>query len=178
MNLTKEQKEKLKIGAIIVLGVVAFFAITYLVSEHTGDRSKDKEIVETSDNPLLEQGEVLSEEEQSELVATSMTDLRSLLDNNEKRLVMLGTETCYWCIQQKPILKSISYKYNIEIGYLDLNLLSSEEDSELRSLHESLQAFGTPTFIVVDQGHVVDVEVGGMTSSQITQLLQQYGMID
>ncbi len=177
MNLTKEQKEKLKTGAIVILGILAFFAITYVVSENTGDRSKDKEAIETK-NPLLEQGEVLDEEKQKELVATSMTDLKNLLENQEKRLVMLGTETCYWCIQQKPILKSVAYQYDIEIGYMDLTLLTNEEDAELRSLHESLQAFGTPTFIVVDQGNVADVEVGGMTSSQITELLRQFEMID
>ncbi|MDE5587121.1 MAG: hypothetical protein K2I72_01965, partial [Bacilli bacterium] len=110
MNLTKDQKEKLKTGAIVVLGIVVFLGIIYFVSEHTGDRSKDKAAVNT--NPLLEQGEVLKEEEQKDLVATSMTDLRGLLENQETRLVMLGTETCYWCIQQKPILKSVAYKYN------------------------------------------------------------------
>ena len=61
---------------------------------------------------------------------------------------------------------------------MDLNLLTSDEDSELRSLHEGLQAFGTPTFIVVDQGKVIDVLVGGRTTKEVTSLLKQYQIID
>lgn len=180
MNLTKEQTEKIKTGVIIVLGILVFFGATYFVSENIGDRSNDKTAVEQQEdgNPLLEEGEVLNEEEQSDLTSVTMDDLKGMLENGDKKLVMLGTESCYWCIQQKPILKSLVYRYNIEIGYMDLNLLTSEEDSELRSLHESLQAFGTPTFIVVDQGEVVKVSVGGMTTSEVTYLLKQYQIID
>ncbi len=179
MNLTKEQIEKIKTGVIIVLGILVFFGATYFISENVGDRSKDKEVVEKEEgNPLLEEGEVLKEEEQSDLTTVTMSDLRGFLENGDKKLVMLGTEGCYWCIQQKPILRSLVYKYNIEIGYLDLDLLTSDEDQELRSLHESLQAFGTPTFIIVDQGSVVEVSVGGMTTSEVTNLLKKYQIID
>jgi len=180
MKLTKEQIKKIKTGLIIVLGLLVFFGATYFVSENIGDRSKDKTKVEQKENtnPLLEEGEVLREEEQSELTAVTMNDLRGILESGDKKLVMLGTEECYWCIQQKPILKSIVYKYNVQIGYMDLSLLTSDEDAELRSLHESLQAFGTPTFIVVDQGKVVEVSVGGMTTSEVIGLLKQYEIID
>jgi len=179
MNLQKEQIEKIKTGLIIVLSVLVFFGATYFISENVGDRSKDKEVVKQKNgNPLLEEGEVLNEKEQSDLTAVTMSDLKGILENGDKKLIMLGTEDCYWCIQQKPILKSLVYKYSVEIGYMDLNLLTSDEDTELRGLHESLQAFGTPTFIVADQGSVVDVSVGGMTTTELTSLLKQYQMID
>ena len=180
MELTKEQMEKVKTWVIIILGVLVFFGVTYFVSENIGDRSKDKEPIKQQANQttLLEEGEVLNEDEQSELTAVTMTDLKNILENGEKKIIMLGTETCHWCIEEKPILKALVYKYHVEIGYMDLNLLTSDEDSELRSLHEGLQAFGTPTFIVVDQGKVIDVLVGGRTTKEVTSLLKQYQIID
>ena len=58
MKFTKEQIEKVKTWAIIVLGVLVFFGITYFVSENIGDRSKDKEPIKQQANQttLLEEG--------------------------------------------------------------------------------------------------------------------------
>ena len=181
MKLTKEQVEKIKTISIVILGILVFFGLIYFISEHTGDRSMDKQAVlnqEETDNPLLEDGEVIDENELGELTSIDMESLKNALENKEKKLVMLGTESCYWCVQQKPILRSIVYQNEIEIDYMDLNNLSSVEYSELTTLHEDLQAFGTPTFIVLSDGVVSEVSVGGQTSSQIRALLQKYEMID
>ena len=102
MELTKEQMEKVKTWVIIILGVLVFFGVTYFVSENIGDRSKDKEPIKQQANQttLLEEGEVLNEDEQSELTAVTMTDLKNILENGEKKIIMLGTETCHWCIEE------------------------------------------------------------------------------
>ncbi len=182
MNLTQEKKEQIKTITIIILAVLVFFGATYIISENTGDRSKDKNVVnkqpEQAANPLLEEGEVLKEEEQKELTPVSMEDIRNALKNKEKKVVMLGTETCSWCIYQKPILKSLAYRYEIEIGYLNLASLSSEEGNELASLHEELEQFGTPTFLVIKDGAVDKVLIGGMTTREIEEILKNYEFID
>lgn len=182
MNLTQEKKEQIKTITIIVLAVLVFFGVTYMISENTGDRSKDKMMVEKTPsptgNPLLEEGEVLKEEEQKELTSVSMEDVRNALKNNEKKAIMLGTDTCSWCIYQKPILKALAYRYDIEIGYLNLALLTSEENTELSSLHESLERFGTPTFIIIKDGVVDQVLIGGMTTRELEEILKQYEFID
>lgn len=185
MNITKEQMDKIKLGGIVVICVLVFLGVIYIASEYTGDRSMDKSLSnigqsqagQGEENPLLQEGEVLREEEQKELISMSMEDLRNTLNNKEKKFVMLGTETCHWCVYQKPILKAIAYQYDIELYYMDLNQLSGDEYSELTTLHESLEKFGTPTFIIVQDGKVVEVSIGGMTTTEASQLLARYEFV-
>lgn len=180
--MTKENIEKAKTGIIIFLVVVVFFGAIYIVSENTGNRTNDKNPTTTSQgeekNPLLAEDEVISENEMADLHSISMNDLKSMLENNEKKVVMLGTETCHWCVNQKPILQHVVYKYGVEINYLDLNTITEDEYNELSTLHDDLQNFGTPTFIIVDHGEITTVSEGAMPTDTIVQFLKDHGIME
>lgn len=183
MDNTK--KENIKTALIVILGVIVFFGFTYVISENTGDRTNDKSSnsstqQETSTgNPLLSEGEELPEGEQKDLVSLSISELKKSIDNKEKKFVMLGTESCYWCIQQKPILQYLSYKYNIDIHYIEVGSLSEDDSNTLTSLHEDLAGgFGTPTFLIVEDGKVASTMSGALGTSDMTDVLKQNKFIE
>lgn len=177
--MKSEQREKIMTGVIIVLGILVFLGVVYVISEHTGDRSNDKTTsVQEEGNPLLVDGEVLKEEEQKELRTMTMEDLENALSNNEKRIVMLGSESCYWCLQQKPILMSVAYQYDMDIDYLNVQTLTADNYSRLAELDSQLASFGTPTFIIVNEGKVVEVSVGATGTNGVIELLKNHNFID
>lgn len=183
-KLSNKQIENLKTGIIVVLGIIVFIGAIYIASENSGDRSKDKTQTSTQEettvdeNPLLEEGEEITEEEKGELTSITYEDLKNALSNNEKKFIMLGTEWCGWCSYQKPILQHLVYKYNIEIDYLNLENLSEDDQTDLANLHESLASFGTPTFIIIENGEVSVVETGARGISSMVELLQTNGFIN
>ena len=126
---------------------------------------------------LFRDDEVILESEMSDLRSIGMSDLKGMLENNEKKVVMLGTDDCYWCVNQKPILQHIVFKYGVEINYLNLNAMTEEEYNELTILHDDLQRFGTPTFIIVDGGNITTVSEGGMPTDSMVQFLKDNGII-
>ena len=183
-KLTKNNKENIKTGVIIVMGIIILIGAIFFVSENTGNRSGDKDpnkatsTEQVSDNPLLEEGEELKEEEQSELTSYKYDDLKNDLNKKEKKIVFLGSEYCGWCIYQKPILKALVYKYNIEINYLNVAEMTSEQGEKLESLHENLEGFGTPTFLIVENGKVSTVYEGARGTSGMTEILKNHSFIN
>lgn len=183
---TKMKKETIKIVVAIVLGILVVVGI-FFISENVGDRSNDKAPTTSNEsyandgtNPLLDEGEVLNEEEQKELVSMSLDELKSAIDNNEKKFVMVGREGCGWCQYQKPLLKSVSYKYNLDIYYFNTDDLTTDDAwQEFRSLHDDLTSFGTPAFLIVNDGKIEKVDkTGARGTDAIVQLLQENGFVD
>lgn len=184
--MTKVNQDKAKNIALVVLGVIVFLFAGYFVSENTGDRSNDKapvananmETSGSSTNPLLAEGEVLPEEEAREIPSITYSEMKEAMENNEKRIIFLGASTCSWCNYQRPILEYVLYQYpDVNVYYLDVNTLTNEEYNDLTSLHESLAGFGTPTFIVFENGKVTSVDEGARGTSGIISMLTGYGFI-
>ncbi len=190
--MTEKKKETLKTVAVIVLGILVVVGIFFL-SENVGDRSKDKNTnystsgsgsgsggSANSENPLLVEGEELNEEEQKELVSISLEELKDAIHNQEKKFVMIGREGCGWCQYQKPILKSIAYKYDIDIYYFNTdNLTTSDAWNEFSSLHPDLQSFGTPAFAIVNNGAIEKVDKNGARGTDaILSLLKENGFVE
>lgn len=184
--MTKVNQDKAKNIALVVLGVIVFLFAGYFVSENTGDRSNDKapvantnmETSGSSTNPLLAEGEVLPEEEAREIPSITYSEMKEAMENNEKRIIFLGSATCGWCNYQRPILEYVLYQYpDVNVYYLDVNTLTNDEYSDLSSLHDSLAGFGTPTFVVFENGEVTSVDEGARGTSGIISMLTGYGFI-
>ncbi|MDD6224338.1 MAG: thioredoxin family protein [bacterium] len=181
---TQTEIEKIKTGAIIVLGIIVIFGLVYILSENTGDRSNDKAQLssaetsnEKSTNPLLEEGEEIKDEERSSLTSITYSELKKAVDNKEKKFVFLGSEQCGWCIYQKPILEHLVYEYDVEIYYLNVGNMTSDDYSGLASLHDDLARFGTPTFIVIENGKVTTVDSGARGTNGMLSLLSSNDFI-
>lgn len=184
-KLTKKQIENLKTGVIIVFGIIIVIGIIFIISNNTGNNSyscicdNDSQAESSDDvNPLLEEGEEIKEEDMGELTDISYTDLETMIKNHDKKIVMLGTEYCGWCLYQKPVLRKIVKDYDVEINYLNLGNLSSEESSKLSNLHEDLASFGTPTFIVLEEGEVTVVDSGARGTSAMIEFLKTNGFMN
>lgn len=188
-KITKKQIENAKTGVIIVFGIIIVIGLIFIVSNNTGNNtyasdnnggssSSSKNESTNNDNPLLAEGEEIKEEDMGKLTDIAYSDLESMIKNNSKEIVMLGTEHCSWCLYQKPILRKIVKDYDVKINYLDLENMNEEENSKLSKLHEDLASFGTPTFIVLENGKVTVVSSGARGTSEMVEFLKNNGFIN
>ena len=176
------------IGLLVVLGLVVLF----FVSENVGDRSmdKDKSNVNTSmstdgeteeseeENPLINDGESWTEEEEAELEEISFSEFKKVLKKKTLTIIMFGSDGCYWCVNQKPVLKHAMYlNPEVNVKLIDVSKMTSDDSEYLGELHESLASFGTPTFIAVKNGKVTSVETGGRDLKGVEEMFKNMGAI-
>ena len=174
------------IGVLVVLGLVGLF----FVSENVGDRSNDKDKSNISDtntnsssesdeeNPLINEGESWTEEEEAELEEISFSEFKKVLKNKELTIIMFGSDSCYWCVNQKPVLKHAMYlNPEVNVKLIDVSKMTSSDNEYLADLHDSLASFGTPTFIAVKNGKVTSVETGGRDLKGVQEMFKNMGAI-
>ena len=187
-KITKKQIEKLKTGVIIVFGIVIVIGLIFIVSNNTGDNkyqgdssssssSSTNQSSSEGENPLLEEGEVINDSDMGELTDISYSDLETMISKKERQIVFLGSEYCGWCVYQKPILRKIVKDYNVQINYLNLGNVSEEDANKLYGLHDDLASFGTPCFIVLENGKVTVVDQGARGTNAMVEFLKTNGFI-
>ena len=102
-----------------------------------------------------------------------------LLKSSTKQIIGIGKTTCIYSKMSKPVLNRIIKQYGITINYLNLDSLKEEQ---LNSLYNSLEFFtteewGTPTFLIVENGKLVDYISGLQTDSKFVSIFKEYGLI-
>ena len=183
-KFVKEHKELVQ-SCVAILGIVIVIVIAFIASDHIGDRSLDKNLPSTStgkteekeENPLLEDGQVLNEEEMKEIEEITYEDFQAYLKKKSTTVVMLGYDECYWCKLQKPILQNVMYEKEVDVKYLNVHKLTNEQLSEIIALHDDLKELGTPTFISVKSKKVQQVSPNAKTKTELIKMLADMKVI-
>ncbi|HOP65637.1 MAG TPA: thioredoxin family protein [Bacilli bacterium] len=83
-----------------------------------------------------------------------------LLKNDNFTFLYIGSPTCGNCVIVKPYLKELKEKYSIDIYYLNISNLSSNQINKIEALDDNLSNFGTPAFIFVKDKKVIGSHIG------------------
>lgn len=173
-------KEKIiKISVIILIIVGLFF-----LSEISGDRSKDKSntnntSVNLSDNPLVSEGDSWTTAETKKVDEITFAEFKEAMKKDEVTIVMLATDSCYWCVNQKPVLEHVLYKYdNVVVKYIDASSLTNDDTEFLATLDEQLEQIGTPTFIAVKNGKAIYVKASAMDENGLVSMFKELGLVE
>ena len=97
----------------------------------------------------------------------------------ENKVLVLGQTTCGYCIKAKPILNKIADDYGIEINYINVNTLTSEESGKLSKYISYLgeNEWGTPLTLIVNNGKVIDLANGLLDEEGYVKLFRDNGII-
>lgn len=71
------------------------------------------------------------------------------IENKDSFVLLLSQTTCSHCIDFKPKLAKVAKEYEVEIYYIETNLLDSDEHTKLNSYFNFK---GTPTTVFVIDG--------------------------
>ena len=101
------------------------------------------------------------------------------IEKKESFVLLLSQTTCTHCMDFKPKLKSVADKYKVTIYYLETNLLSEDEENELKHKYFSFE--GTPTTVFVINGEEKTAATridGDVSTEKIISKLKSNGFID
>ena len=106
------------------------------------------------------------------------TELIKKIENKETFIFVISQTTCSHCASYKPKLEKVANKHNIDIYYIDVDLLTSDE----RGILDSYVSYdGTPATIFLKNGVETSAATrinGDASIEKIEKKLKSNGFID
>ena len=97
-------------------------------------------------------------------------------ESETKKVIYYGSSTCSYCELQTPIMKQIKKDYKIDYFYIDAKKLETKDNKYI--LDELDIKGSTPTIAIVQDGEVIDTNVGYMDGSKTVEFLKNNGILD
>ena len=105
-------------------------------------------------------------------------DLIKKIENDETFIFVISQTTCTHCATYKPKLEQAANDYKLEIYYIDVDLLSDEENTKLKSY---VSYEGTPVTIFLKDGEETSAITrinGDASREKIDRKLKSNGFVD
>ena len=124
------------------------------------------------------------ENETSPINYLTFESYKETIKSNTPEAIVIGQESCGYCMMVKPVLLSIADKYNVKINYLNMTELNNLENSDevLTEFNTSLtylseEEWGTPLMLVVKDNEVVGHYNGYGSEDSYVKFLKEQGII-
>lgn len=101
------------------------------------------------------------------------------MDQKDSFVLCISQTTCSHCQSYKPKLEKVANKYQVNIYYIDVDLLTDENKKAL-SKYVSISG-GTPSTVFIKEGTektAANRINGDVSTAKIIKKLQQHGFID
>lgn len=108
----------------------------------------------------------------------SVDEIMEKIENKEDVLLLISQTTCTHCISYKPKLEEVANEHKVEIYYIDVDLLSEEESTELKS---KVNYSSTPVTVFLKNGEETTAANrinGDASKDKILKKLKNNGFID
>lgn len=171
-------KIKIALYILVILFAVNLGYNIITTTSNSGNNASIKDDEEEEVNPLLESGQVLNEDEMVESIPEiTYAEYKEAKNGDKVTVVMIGYDDCYWCQQQKEIIRDFLYDTEVNLKYLNIKKMTNEELEELESSHESLEGFGTPTFVAVKKDVMIVDTSGGRGTTALKTMFESMGAL-
>ena len=115
----------------------------------------------------------------SNLIEINYNELKEKIDNNEDFVLCISRTTCSHCLDYKPKLKKVGYKYKIDIYYIDVDLLN---DDDLKMFKDTVSFDGsTPITVFFKNGEEKTTATrieGDVSEEKLINKLKTNGFIE
>ena len=108
----------------------------------------------------------------------SFREVKDMFDNKEDFVLCITQTTCSHCATFKPKLEKLANEYDIEIYYMEADLLSKEEQEELPKY---VNYRGTPVTVFIKNGEEKTVATrisGDISYEKAVEKFKDNGFID
>ena len=105
-------------------------------------------------------------------------ELVKKIENKEDLIVLISQTTCGHCASYKPKLRDMANKHKINIYYIDVDLLSEDDDKELKKY---ISFSSTPATVFLKNGEEKSAATrinGDASREKIEKKLKSNGFID
>lgn len=143
-----------------IAAIIVFFLgfIVYIRSTDTGEPENpaDSVTIEESVNKV------------------TVDEVRENIDKKDKYVFILGDDNCHGCIMLKNNLKKLVAEEDVQLDYIDLQVVPQADVEQLLAdlEYDISQGLSTPTTFIIENGEMVDTVVGAVA---VEDLLDMYG---
>lgn len=153
----------------------------YVVDTNIGYLDGNDMVEFLKKNKVLDEDAVYTPEQY--LTFIDYEEYENIVKSSDNKIVVIGQTTCSHCISTKPVLSHIAGKYNIEINYLNLTDMSSDEQTKLTDSlkeigYENADNLGTPLTIIVKDNKLVNSIEGENPTSYFVREFKKSGIIE
>ena len=165
--MRKKQKIILYVLFIIVIGFASYSISFYIKNTST----KVSMIKCDNDNP--------KSNHETTLNIINCNEYNNIINSKKNKLVLYARPTCEYCNKFIPIIEEIVNEYNIEVNYLDIDTLSTEESSQFYKSSDLLNTnkFGTPMLAIIKNGKIKYYSVGYISKNEVLEWLKVTNII-
>ena len=164
--------------------VISIIIISFvLIMVFNKDENKEKKSIISEDSEVIMENAQMESDAAKKKKSKELTeiDVSTYLDyynGEDQKLVLVARPTCHYCQIAEPILQNLSYKYKIDIYYLNTDNFSEEDSTKFEESDEALKdGLGTPTLLVVGNSTIID-QINGLTDTyHYTKFFKKNGYI-
>lgn len=117
------------------------------------------------------------EEKLKEYTSINVDQYLRYYKEDKDRIIIVGNAGCQYCKAAAPILKSIMYKYDLDIYYVSTDDFTEETEEEFMSSNELLNSFATPFLFVVSNNQIKDSLEGLREEKEYIEFFKNNGFI-
>lgn len=153
---------------LVILGIVLaviLIIICSIVGTDSNNTKTDKvmEDGQTIVTNAQKESEAVKDEEKKEFTQINVDKYLEYYAGEENKIILVARPTCHYCQIAEPILQNISFKYNIEINYLNTDEFSDDDQTKFINSDDTFKdGFGTPFLLIVSNNKIVS-SVNGLT---------------
>ncbi len=171
------KKENIKTIIIVVLALVIVIGGSFVASVLGVNSVNDYSNQAYSDTSEIEE-EVIPEAEQSELTMIDIDQYLALKKGSEVSIIYVARPTCGFCQKEEPIVKNLTYLYQLQFNYLNTDALDEEGFEKLENSDDVFSSrWGTPMILLVQNDQVIDSARGYHTKSELIEFFTTHGLI-
>ena len=89
---------------------------------------------------------------------------------DELNIIVIGQSTCSYCVQAKIVLNELVERKGVEINYLNISYLNSDETNSLDYFKDG---FGTPVMLITKNGNLIDTYEGYVPLESYIDFLEE-----
>lgn len=162
----EEQLKKLQVCVYIIIVLLLVNTIALFASlKDPSETTSEDETGETYDYDV------------SMFDAISADEFEEAFNGSELQVVYFGRPTCGFCVQFLPVLQQAQADYGYTTLYVDIESVDSDGQAKITGLDSYLEeTYGqTPNVVLVQNGQIVDYNLGYTDYSTFTSMLEENG---
>lgn len=159
----------MKNNKILIISGIVLAVILIVISSMIGtDSNNTKTDKVTEDGQTIvtnaqKESEAVKDDEKKDFTQIDVDKYLEYYAGEENKIVLIARPTCHYCQIAEPILQNISFKYDIEINYLNTDEFSDDDQTKFVNSDETFKdGFGTPFLLVVSNNKIVS-SISGLT---------------
>ena len=101
----------------------------------------------------------------------------TMYESDETYVTIISQTTCSYCRDYKKIINKIAYEEDVDIYWIEFDLLSNADRDKVRNLNERFESFGTPLTVFTKGNEIVDELNGSVEAPVVLSKLAEWELL-